>query len=122
MTPHIVKICNLPLLHPPPSPILLTISKVLHFISKTLETVSVSQESDSFKPCAKAGTDFVEIKCLVFEACFRVSKILSFSSPPVLRKTGMFHLKTHIKLYCDTCLKHQPIQPKVTSTWSQFSD
>ena len=49
----------------PSTPTQLTVSKVLHFISKTLETVNVSQESHSFKPFTKAKIDFVEISVLL---------------------------------------------------------
>ena len=43
----------------------MTVSKVLHFFSKNLKTVNVSQKIHGFKPCTKAEIDFVEIKCLV---------------------------------------------------------
>ena len=48
MTPHIVKICVAH--HPPPPPPPPILFQPLHFISKTLESVNVSQLSQSFKP------------------------------------------------------------------------
>ena len=56
MTPNIVKICKLP----PPSP--LNWLSPRSYISKTLEIVNVSKESNSFKPCTEAEINFVEIK------------------------------------------------------------
>ena len=65
MALQIVKICKFPLLQASTQ---LTVSKVLHFISKTLETVNVSQESHSLKSCTKAEIDFAEIKRPFFNA------------------------------------------------------
>ena len=62
---HNVKIGRFP---PLQSPTQLTVSKVLHFISKTLETSNISQENHIVKPCRKAEIDFVEIKCPTFNA------------------------------------------------------
>ena len=112
---HNVKIGRFPSLQPPTQ---LTVSKVFHFISKTLETSNISQENHSLKPCRKAEIDFVDIKCPAFNV---VSKFVSecvkccvtklywvlegLYPPPVLQKRRNFYLKIHTNLRFDTCLK-----------------
>ena len=76
-SPHYENVCKIPPVQPH---IQLTVSKVLHFSSKTLETVNVLQKSHSFKPCTKAEYDFVKSSALGlmrFEFFFKVGEILS---------------------------------------------
>ena len=60
--PQILKICVTLTLSTPLSHSSLTVSKVLHFISKTLETVKVLLEKNAFS----CKIDFIEIMCPTF--------------------------------------------------------